>query len=219
MLPLSPDALRLGSYAWEPLWLDREGGWRRGALNSLIIAPSNDTCSPCAPCVTPSEKRQSYRAISWHYCGSCESWWSRVLRLRISAYVLAPSLSSRSTTLLASLLMCEGMIVKGRSYEVCRRERGPVRHQLGMFFSWSEPWITLVAREMIICESPSTIRCYKLRLWDSWRPFYESPELSWVVCVIPQKAYFKALDFPCVVSNDYSIALLFYITLGFSIKV
>jgi hypothetical protein len=48
--------------------------------------------------------------------------------------VLTPSFASRSTTLLASLLMCEGMIVMEGSSEACRRERGPVRCKLGVIF-------------------------------------------------------------------------------------
>ena len=84
--------------------------------------------------------------------------------MRSSAWVLTPSFASRYATLLASLLMCEGMIVMGGSSETCRRERGPVRHKLGVIFFGSEPWITFVTKEMMICESPSTIRGCKLRL-------------------------------------------------------
>jgi hypothetical protein len=43
--------------------------------------------------------------------------------------------------------------------------------QAGCDFSESKPWITFVTREMMICESPSTIRGCKLRLRSIWRPF------------------------------------------------
>jgi hypothetical protein len=74
--------------------------------------------------------------------------------------------------------------VMGGSSEACRRERGPMRHYLGVIFSGSEPWITFVAREMMIYEYPSTIRGCKLRLRASWRHFMrpQSSADSFVSC-------------------------------------
>jgi hypothetical protein len=54
--------------------------------------------------------------------------------------------------------MCEGMRIMGGSNEACRRERGPVRLQLGVILFGSDLRIIFVASEMMTLESPLIIR-------------------------------------------------------------
>ena len=86
--------------------------------------------------------------------------------------------------------------MKGGSSEACRRERGPIRFYMGVIFSGSEPWITSVAREMMICESSSTIRGWKLRLQDSWRPFMRPQSSAELSVSYPRKPSLRHLIFP-----------------------
>jgi len=91
--------------------------------------------------------------------------------------------------------MCERIIVMGGNSEACRRERGPMRRQLGVIFPRSEPWITFVTREMMICESPSTIRVCKLNIRATWRPFMMPQSLDVLFVSYPRKPSLRHLIF------------------------
>jgi hypothetical protein len=88
------------------------------------------------------------------------------------------------------------MRVMGGSSEACRRERGPVRRQLGVIFFGSDPWIIFVTSEMMTLESPLIIRGCKLRFRASWRPLMRPQSLTELFISCPRKPALMCLIFP-----------------------